>query len=303
MDPLVHYMKYTLLGAVVMIAYSFRLSESFDALMLFVFSGCLFMLFILTIDVIASRKVHYYEPVKQTPGRVPSADLAIKQVKKKQRPERYSVQTRYTNIGKEGQSSLLGKNICIVGLGALGISVAEQCARLGIGKIDMIDPEKITATHVRKEGLYTIKDIDKPKASAAQDKLIDVNRDITIKGHKIDLRRNNEMLINSDLVLDCTNSIKIKDWMTDYCLKRKIPMILSMATLHKGHVIFMKRPWEDVRKKIKPESHKIVLQPNAAFCSSIMTTMALKFLLGQEIEKDVVEFNVWDHKISRRLFN
>lgn len=72
--------------------------------------------------------------------------------------ERYDRQMRVKNIGKDGQEKLLTKTILIVGVGAIGSYAAEICARMGFGKLILIDRDYVELSNLQRQSLFTEQD-------------------------------------------------------------------------------------------------------------------------------------------------
>ena len=53
--------------------------------------------------------------------------------------ERYSRQTIFPGIGREGQARLLASRVTLVGCGALGTVLANVLARAGVGALRSVD--------------------------------------------------------------------------------------------------------------------------------------------------------------------
>lgn len=69
---------------------------------------------------------------------------------------------------------LANKKIAIVGLGALGSTIATELTRSGIRKYLLIDNDKLEIENIGRHDL-TLKDIDKLKTDAVKEKILDIN--------------------------------------------------------------------------------------------------------------------------------
>mgnify|MGYP003334260820 CR=1 FL=1 len=85
--------------------------------------------------------------------------------------ERYSRQIILKNIGVLGQQKLINSKILIVGIGGLGSPILDLLARSGIGKIGIIDHDKIDISNLHRQTLFNEKDINKFKVKAAKKKI------------------------------------------------------------------------------------------------------------------------------------
>ena len=69
----------------------------------------------------------------------------------------------------------------IVGAGGLGSPVAIYLAALGIGKIGIIDKDKVEMSNLARQILFTTNDINKTKSKTAINKLRKINPSIQLK--------------------------------------------------------------------------------------------------------------------------
>ena len=84
--------------------------------------------------------------------------------------ERYSRQMLFKPIGKTGQTKLSTSRAVIVGMGALGTTIANHLVRSGVGYVRIIDRDIVELTNIQRQILYTEEDAEKqlPKAVAAE---------------------------------------------------------------------------------------------------------------------------------------
>ena len=99
----------------------------------------------------------------------------------KKQIERYSRQIILKKIGTAGQKKLLNSSVLIVGAGGLGSPVAIYLAALGIGKIGIIDKDKIEMSNLSRQVIFTTHDLKKNKSSTAIKKIKKINPDIKVK--------------------------------------------------------------------------------------------------------------------------
>ncbi len=98
----------------------------------------------------------------------------------KKQIERYSRQIILKKIGTIGQKKLLASKILIVGAGGLGSPVAIYLAALGVGKIGIVDKDKVEISNLARQIIFTTKDVNKSKSLIAINKLKKINPDIKL---------------------------------------------------------------------------------------------------------------------------
>ena len=75
----------------------------------------------------------------------------------KKQIDRYSRQIILKKIGVSGQKKLLKSNVLIVGAGGLGSPVAIYLTALGIGKIGIVDKDKVEMSNLGRQIILKVK--------------------------------------------------------------------------------------------------------------------------------------------------
>ncbi len=135
-------------------------------------------------------------------------------------------------LGKEESDKLRNKTVTVIGLGGLGSIAVEYLARSGI-KVIGIDRDTVEESNLNRQ-LYSKDDIGKPKTIALKEKLEKEGLDLEIK--TIDVNQDSVKTLNSDIVLDCTDNMKTRFLLNDYCHKNKIPLIYGGGIKEEGMV-------------------------------------------------------------------
>ena len=91
-------------------------------------------------------------------------NLSTKQI------EKYSRQIVLKNVGTIGQKKILSSNVLIVGAGGLGCPIVDYLSRAGVGKIGIVDYDKVDASNIHRQSIYTLKDVGKYKVEVLKKK-------------------------------------------------------------------------------------------------------------------------------------
>ncbi len=76
------------------------------------------------------------------------------------------------------QELLHNSTVMVVGAGAIGNELIKNLALLGIGKIVIVDMDKIEQTNLTRSILYRMKDVGKYKSQAAAEAAMEINPDV-----------------------------------------------------------------------------------------------------------------------------
>ena len=156
----------------------------------------------------------------------------------KKQIERYSRQIILKKIGTVGQKKLLNSSVLIVGAGGLGSPVAIYLAALGIGKIGIIDKDKIEMSNLSRQVIFTTHDLKKNKSSTAIKKIKKINPDIKVKSFNtiLNVKNINKIAKNYDLIVDGSDNFRTRFTINDYCLKNKKILVSGAISKFDGQV-------------------------------------------------------------------
>ena len=152
--------------------------------------------------------------------------------------DRYSRQIILKKIGATGQKKLLRSSVLIVGAGGLGSPIAIYLAALGIGKIGVIDKDKVEISNLARQIIFDTNDINKKKSSVAINKIKKINPDIKVKCFNKNLTRMNinQIAKNFDLLIDGSDNFRTRFLVNDYCFKNKKILISGAISKFDGQV-------------------------------------------------------------------
>lgn len=150
-----------------------------------------------------------------------------------ERDERYSRQTILEVIGEAGQRKLSASSVVIVGLGALGSTIAALLARAGVGRLRLIDRDIVELSNLQRQILFDEADArsEVPKAVAAAAQLARVNSEIVLEPYPNDLDAGNaEVLLSGfDLIMDGTDNFETRYVMNEVAVKTERPWVYAGA--------------------------------------------------------------------------
>ena len=212
----------------------------------------------------------------------------------KRQIDRYSRQIILKKIGIIGQKKLLKSSVLIVGAGGLGSPVAIYLSALGIGKIGIIDNDKVEISNLARQIIFTNSDIKKKKSPTAINKLKQINPNIKFKSFQKKLTKKNigGIAKNFDLIVDGSDNFRTHFLINDYCLMKKKILVSGAISKFEGQVYtfnFSKKKSPCLRCFIPriPRNPDIdnceyegVLGPLAGIIGTIQANEAVKEILG-----------------------
>ena len=156
----------------------------------------------------------------------------------KKQIDRYSRQIILKKIGVLGQKKLLKSSVLIVGAGGLGSPVGIYLAALGVGKIGIIDYDKVEISNLARQIIFTNSDINKKKSPTAINKLKKINPNIKFKSFQKKLTKKNigDIAKNFDLLVDGSDNFRTHFLINDYCLMKKKILVSGAISKFEGQV-------------------------------------------------------------------
>ena len=156
----------------------------------------------------------------------------------KRQIDRYSRQIILKKIGVVGQKKLLKSSVLIVGAGGLGSPIAIYLAALGIGKIGIVDKDRVEMSNLSRQIIFTTNDIKKKKSHAAINKLKKINPEIKLKSFNKNLATHNikQIAKNFNFIVDGSDNFRTRFLINDYCLKNKKILVSGAISKFDGQV-------------------------------------------------------------------
>src|SRR5476651_229018 len=84
---------------------------------------------------------------------------------------RYSRHLIMPEVGMEGQLKLKQAKVLCIGTGGLGAPLGLYLAAAGVGRIGLVDFDKVDDSNLQRQILFSTKDVGRPKIEAAADRL------------------------------------------------------------------------------------------------------------------------------------
>jgi adenylyltransferase/sulfurtransferase len=137
--------------------------------------------------------------------------------------ERYKRQMML--FGVEGQERLKKAHIFIAGAGGLGSPVSIYLAVAGVGMITIVDMDVVDQTNLNRQILHFDRDIGRKKTISAEEKLRELNPDITVNAIdvKIDESNATKLVGRADGIVDAMDNYPTRYLLNDVAIAKQIP--------------------------------------------------------------------------------
>ena len=132
---------------------------------------------------------------------------------------RYSRHLILPEVGLAGQRKLKAGSVLIVGTGGLGSPLALYLAAAGVGRLGLVDFDRVDESNLQRQILYGTSSVGRPKLEAARDRLGDLNPGVRVDLHEVRLDSSNafEVMRPYDVVVDGTDNFPTRYLVNDAC--------------------------------------------------------------------------------------
>jgi len=151
-------------------------------------------------------------------------------------PARY--QRNRTIISVNDQLSLFHSSVAVIGCGGLGGYVVEELARLGVGRIVVIDPDVFEEHNLNRQLFSSPANLDTAKVEAAAKRIREINPAVTLVPVQTAFSPENgaDLLGGCQIVVDALDSIQVRLELADVCNAMNIPLVHGAIAGWFGHV-------------------------------------------------------------------
>lgn len=134
--------------------------------------------------------------------------------------------------GKKAQAKLALRHVAVFGLGGVGGFCAEMLARAGIGKLTIIDFDKISASNINRQIIALNSTVGKNKTTLFEQRLKDINPDIKINViNDFYTEKMNEIILGlrPDFLADSIDTMRSKISLLEFAYARRLPVVSSFG--------------------------------------------------------------------------
>lgn len=208
--------------------------------------------------------------------------------------ERYARHIILKEVGGPGQQRLKAATVAIVGLGGLGAPAALYLTAAGVGRLRLIDHDRVSLSNLQRQVLYNTEDVGALKVECAARALKALNPHVETEAMAVRLcsspspggegKGAHPLLAGSDLVLDGTDDFATRFAINAACHELGIALVSGAVGRWEGQVATFKSGLTkhlplDQRlpcyRCLVPE-----IPPNAETCEAVGIVGALTGIIG-----------------------
>lgn len=150
----------------------------------------------------------------------------------------YSRQMNLREVGAAGQARLRASRVAVVGAGGLGVPVLQYLGGAGIGRLTLIDGDRLEPSNLHRQTWYALADCGAPKAELAAARVRALNPDVDVHVHvrRLDVENGATLLAHHDLIIDCTDNFTTKFLINDLAHSLDIPAVFASVHQYEGQL-------------------------------------------------------------------
>jgi sulfur-carrier protein adenylyltransferase/sulfurtransferase len=204
----------------------------------------------------------------------------------------YSRQMLLKEVGAEGQARLRASSVLVVGAGGLGVPVLQYLAGAGVGRIGIVDHDRLEPSNLHRQTWYALADCGEPKAELAAARVRALNPDVSVAAHVARLAPDNAAALcaDYDLLLDCSDNFATKFLLNDIAATTGTPALFASVYQFEGQLQWVRGDatgaclrcvWPEATRDglVGNCAESGVLGPVPGVLGALQALEALKFLL------------------------
>ena len=149
---------------------------------------------------------------------------------------RYSRQLLLPEVSADGQRRIKAARVLCIGAGGLGSPAALYLAAAGIGRLGLVDADRVDASNLQRQILYATDDVGQSKLEKAGARLLQLNPNVEIALHEARLTSANatEIIADYDVVIDGSDNFPTRYLSNDVCVFARKPNIYGSVFRFEG---------------------------------------------------------------------
>lgn len=154
------------------------------------------------------------------------------------RLERFARHIVLPEVGGSGQVALAAAHVVLIGCGGIGSPALQYLAAAGIGRLILVDSDRVDASNLQRQTIFAEADIGRPKAEAAAAwvRRFDGALDVRAVAEHIGGGNAARIIEGATVVLDGCDNFATRLAVSDACVAARIPLSSAALGRFQGQV-------------------------------------------------------------------
>lgn len=193
--------------------------------------------------------------------------------------------------GEERQANLKNRTILIVGAGGLGSSVAIALGSSGVGRVYLVDFDRVSISNIHRQIAFKLEDEGKFKARVLASLLESRNSEVKVESFCEELEDFIKRGIKDiDLILDCTDNLPSRAKIDNFAKSLNIPWVYASVEEFNGQVALFREAKFETIFNVKDKKPSGVTPPMVMQIASFEANLALQYLANLEPKEDMLYY-------------
>ena len=205
---------------------------------------------------------------------------------------RYARHLILPQVGELGQKKIKSSSVLVVGAGGLGSPVLLYLAAAGIGRIGIIDDDKVDITNLQRQIIHSTSSVGELKVESAKRRINQINPEIVIEifDERLNIENVEKIIDKFDIVVDGTDNFSTRYTISDCCEILDKPWVFGSIHRFEGQVSVFNLNGSPNYRDLFPKAPPPELAPNCAeagvlgvlpgIIGSFQANEVLKIILG-----------------------
>lgn len=152
--------------------------------------------------------------------------------------QRYSRHILLPEVGGVGQIRLRQASVLVIGAGGLGSPVACYLAAAGVGRIGLVDDDRVELSNLQRQILHTTERVGVLKVESAARALTALNPEVVVEPRALRLTESNARALVSryDLVCDGSDNFATRYLVNEACVAERRTLVSAAVTRFDGQL-------------------------------------------------------------------
>lgn len=152
--------------------------------------------------------------------------------------ERYSRHILLREIGGPGQRRLRDAHVLVVGAGGLGAPALLYLAAAGVGRITVIDDDRVELSNLQRQVIHPTASLGLPKAASAAAAMAALNPHCRVEPveARLDDRLAQDFFAKADLILDGSDTFATRTLVNRAAVAARVPLLSAAISQWEGQI-------------------------------------------------------------------
>ena len=151
---------------------------------------------------------------------------------------RYARHLVLPGVGEEGQAKLKASRVLVIGAGGLGSPVLYYLAAAGVGRLGIVEHDRVDPSNLNRQILYTEADLGRKKAEVARERLLALNPHVEVVAYpeRFTAALARKLVPEYDLVVDASDNFPTRYLANDAAVLFDRPLVYGAIYRFEGQV-------------------------------------------------------------------